>query len=65
VVFGTLWFTDKAASTGRLVRELPQGTDVDADLIDLVLAAISSPACAACVGPLVSGEQKPGVGCRV
>jgi hypothetical protein len=31
-----LWFTDKAARTGRLVRELPQGTDVDADLIDLV-----------------------------
>lgn len=24
-----LWFTDKAARTGRLVRKLPQGADVD------------------------------------
>lgn len=31
-----LWFTDKAARTGRLVRELPQGVDIDPDLIALV-----------------------------
>ena len=30
------WFTDQATRTGRLIRELPQGTDVDADLIALV-----------------------------
>jgi hypothetical protein len=30
------WFTDKAARTVRLVRELPPGTDIDADLIDFV-----------------------------
>jgi hypothetical protein len=30
------WFTDQAARTGRLVRELPQGTDIDPDLIALV-----------------------------
>jgi len=31
-----LWFTNKAARTGRLVRELPQGDDIDPDLIALV-----------------------------
>ena len=31
-----LWFTDEAARTGRLVRELPQGVDIDPDLITLV-----------------------------